>query len=166
MLTRHQQSILNNQLRLAIQSDNFEQVVTLVNTGAEVNAEYEDDFNDKPIHYACSNEGINSLKIVKFLLEHGADIDDKGAQYPPIHIASNLSNLKLVKLLINKGADINIIGLGNVNALHLAAEVGAKAVCNYLIEQGIDSSLENDEGYTGAQMMRINNNSNRTGRNI
>ena len=106
--------------------------------------------NDKNKYYineifvlACIN---GNLKIVKYLLANGADIEtnnNSGLQW-----ASHKGHFKLVKYLVDNGADIND-GLGR--ALRWAKESGHFKIVKYLIDNGgieFDYNSDDEDDYS------------------
>ena len=65
----------------------------------------ENEYGFTPLILACSN---GNLKVVKLLIEAGADIEqdrwNTGEELKPIHFTNSL---KILEYLLNQGADIN-----------------------------------------------------------
>ena len=89
------------------------------------------------------------LELVNFLLEHGADIDNRVSGngqfggFRPIHLAIIAGNMELVNFLLEHGADIDnrVPGdgqFGGVSPLHLAVMTGNIELVNFLLEHGAD----------------------------
>ena len=57
-----------------------------------------------PLHYACGY--AKSLPIVELLIQHGADVNIRGA-WGGTPLSWALSNFELIVLLLDKGADVN-----------------------------------------------------------
>ncbi|XP_016072127.1 PREDICTED: tonsoku-like protein [Miniopterus natalensis] len=62
-----------------------------------------------PLHEACN---YGHLDIVRFLLDHGAVVDDPGGQgcegITPLHDALNCGHFEVAELLIERGASVNL----------------------------------------------------------
>lgn len=58
-----------------------------------------------PLHYNALN---GHLRVAKYLVDHGAEIDSKNSeQCTPLHISAEYNHLSLVDFLVHQGADIN-----------------------------------------------------------
>ncbi|KAL1767190.1 tonsoku isoform X1 [Sigmodon hispidus] len=62
-----------------------------------------------PLHEACN---YGHLEIVRFLLDHGASVDDPGGQgcdgITPLHDALNCGHFEVAELLIERGASVTL----------------------------------------------------------
>ena len=74
----------------------------LYNNGADINAK---DYNGwTSLHYNCDNSGY--FQVVKFLVEHGADVNAKGKfGTTPYDVAKNNGILKTMDYLEDHGAE-------------------------------------------------------------
>ena len=84
----------------AIENSDYDRVVTLVESGANINAKNDD--GESPLHFAAM---YGNVQITRFLLSTGADIrivDDEGNT--PLHWAAAAGQLHQVRLLIDHGA--------------------------------------------------------------
>ena len=89
----------------------------------------------------ASKEG--NLKIVKFLLEKGADINTAyEKKWTPLHIAAYFSNLEMVDFLLENGADFNAKCNFDYTPLELANERGHTIVVKYLKRKTTNKSHE------------------------
>ena len=97
-----------------------------------------------PLHRSCE-EG--KLKIVKLLLEKGADFDRlDNDNESPLFVACG-KNLSIVKLLIEKGAKTNTRDKYNMTPLYKAAENGRIKIVKYLVSLGVDLNDSYDDIY-------------------
>ena len=71
------------------------------------------------------------LKVVSFLLGHGADIN---GGIPPIYLAVGAGNRAMVDLLITRGADVNRDGEYGRTALYRAVLEGYQSITELLLE--------------------------------
>lgn len=91
----------------------------------------------------------NQIKIVKTLLDHGANpsLQDNKAGWFPLMWAAYNGNLDIAKLLIEHGADVNMQNkYGETSMIHAAFE-GRDDMIELLLEHGADYSVKNDRGF-------------------
>jgi len=87
----------------------------------------------------CAAAGFGQVKVVKVLLEAGADKDRSYSRgFTPIHCAARAGKMKVVKLLIEAGADVDPRNMDNATPLHEAAHAGHEKVVQVLCEAGAD----------------------------
>ena len=89
-----------------------------------------DEAQNQPIHLACQ-EG--HLKVVKFLLARGADLeagDREGTT--PVQVAALFGHPKIVKYLLSKGAQVNAADQNGMTALLFAAYHGHTEIVELL----------------------------------
>ena len=90
------------------------------------------------------------LDIVKYLVEHGADIHDD--DYRAVCRASEYGHLNVVKYLVEHGADIH----ADYDAsLQWASQNGHLDIVKYLVEQGADIHADNDYAIWSAKTPEI-----------
>jgi ankyrin repeat protein len=77
-------------------------VALLLTHGAHVDRRHGD--GSTPLVIACQN---NHKKIVRMLIENGADFQTLVQGETPLIVASRYGHLDIVKLPLEKGADIN-----------------------------------------------------------
>lgn len=99
------------------------------------------------MHYILCHD----FDMVKYLVEHGADVNMKG-EYGDTAIFSAISNknLDILKYLVENGADVNIQKQnGNTpTPLFYAVMFGNIQIIKYLLEHGADVNIKNEEGKT------------------
>uniref|UniRef100_A0A6P7GVC2 Ankyrin repeat domain-containing protein 7-like n=1 Tax=Diabrotica virgifera virgifera TaxID=50390 RepID=A0A6P7GVC2_DIAVI len=91
-----------------------------------------------------------NAKIVKILLEKGADINAKDIlKLTPLHLACRDGYLEIVHLLLKKGAVCNLQERSRNNSpLHLASETGCLETVKYFIGLGADVNFGTNQEYT------------------
>lgn len=73
--------------------------------------------------------------------------------YPPVMAAALAGNMDVVKFLQRNGVDLNSRAVGNgCSPLHFAAVTGQAKIINYLLEQGLDPDVRNNDGDTPLQL--------------
>lgn len=95
------------------------------------------------LHYACEKDYI---KIVKYLVEHGADVNKENPQTgitplfmtrgTPLMVACKSGNETIVKYLVEHGVDVNKENRYGRTPLLVACFYGNESIVKYLIEKG------------------------------
>lgn len=106
---------VDEQLHMAAQEGDIEEVRHLLHLGADVNAF--DEIGRTALHYAAAGE---HLRVVELLLDNGAQVNARHeptlSDTPLAKVAATCS-LELARLLVNAGADPTIRGWMQLNAL-------------------------------------------------
>jgi hypothetical protein len=148
-VSSHGQS--NERLWQAAFSGDLEGVKSAVGQGAAVDFKGQSGFT--PLNAAARN---GHLEIVKYLVEHGADIDksDNSRDKTPLLAASFKGHFDIVKYLVEKGAKVNVQSINGFTPLHDAAYVGNFEVVKYLVEHGADVRIRNKHNQTAIETAR------------
>jgi len=102
---------------------------------------------DTAIMKACRD--CNAVNVVAFLLENGANINDRDTiDQTPLIIAAFNGWKDIVKMLLDAGADIGHRNDQGENALISAAQEGNIDVVKVLLEAGADVNQSNADGET------------------
>ena len=129
-------------LHIASQNADFDVAKILIDqSGCEINAT---DSNGKTaLHYASQ---ANSLKIVEYLIEHGATInstDNEGNT--PLIYACDPNNVQIIKYLCEKGADVTISNKKQNTALHVLCEFSLFTMAKLLLDLGANPNAQNSD---------------------
>jgi ankyrin repeat protein len=131
----------------------YEIVELLANNRANINAHTHARWGKTALHLAAQK---SEVKIVEFLLKHGADVnarDDDG--FTPI--IDGIRSVEVIKLLLAYGADINAHGRGGANtAFSQVLEnpgVAGPGVLQLLLDKGVDVTVSG-EGCLQSLMFR------------
>ena len=98
--------------------------------------------------------------IVKFLLDHGADVQQAATnaqRVNALHAASANRHLDICRMLIEKGIDVNAKQEGGFTPLQEAAHNGQLELVDLLLEHGADARTKNDQGQTALDVARASN---------
>ena len=117
---------------------------TLIDLGADVNAQRTDD-KVIPLYLASC---WNHYMAVRLLMENGADANmpcDDGRS--PLHIAASKGFFNVVRLLLDYGADVNIPDTDGCTPFHYAASMGCN-LTELLIEKVNNVNLRTKKGRT------------------
>ena len=120
-------------------------VKTLIDLGADVNAQRTDDKN-APLNLAAD---WNNYMATRILSEHGADINQRnkyGAS--PLNHAVKNNQENVAKLLLANNADVSIQDSEGDSLLHLSVSRGLFKATQLLIEVGCNVNLRNKRGRT------------------
>ncbi|MBC6419191.1 MAG: ankyrin repeat domain-containing protein [Prochloron sp. SP5CPC1] len=119
-------AILRFEILDAIEENNVDRVLELINQGAELN----NPIDTTPLIWAarCGN-----VEMIKLLVEQGADVnlqlDDDGDFDTALMLAKDLET---TKTLVELGADVNIKNMYQETAYSMAKFVGYQDICDYL----------------------------------
>ena len=126
-------------------SSSGEYIETLIDLGANVNAQRTDD-KDTPLNLSSY---WNNFMTVFLLLDNGADANIAAANgYTPLHLAVMNGNQNLVKLFLEKNASVNTQTADGNSPLHLAVSNGFFDIAKLLVKKGSNVNLQNKEGRT------------------
>ena len=112
-----------NPLHAAAYSGNLEVVRILIEYDhADINAR--DVYGETPLHWASIGHNFRDGSVLRFLLEHGADVNaqNKPSGRTPLHKASSTGLLEVVRLLLEHGADVEVKKKDGKTALQVAVE--------------------------------------------
>ncbi len=109
--------------------------------------------NGTPLFQAAKN---GQLRVVAFLLDHGADVNARsgipigqdGATWTPLLAAANSGHKAMVELLLSRGADVNASAFPVGSALNTAARNNFQVVVEVLLahKANIDATdMENNQ---------------------
>lgn len=140
-------------LQLAVLKENLEMAKLLLDHGAEVNMQAQQEGEFPPLHCAVI---IQNPKMMKLLLANGADVDggDYYGDTPLHHEMVSGPRADIVKLLLEHGADTNVKERRNrfgLTPLHKAIMHGPNCnpeVVELLLEYGADINGKSNSGIT------------------
>lgn len=100
-----------------------------------------------PLMYGCAG---GHTEVVKFLLEHGANVEDHNENgHTPLMEAASAGHVELAKILLMHGAGINTHSNEfKESALTLACYKGHLDMVRFLLEAGADQEHKTDEMHT------------------
>ena len=126
-------------------SSSGEFIETLIDLGANVNAQRTDD-KEAPLTLSSY---WNNFMTVNLLLDHGADANIAAADAcTPLHLAVMNGNENLVKLFLEKNALVNTQNANGNSPLHTAVSNGFFHITKLLVKKGSNVNLQNKEGRT------------------
>ena len=115
----------------------------------------------------CETIYYENEELFHIVLPKVVDVNEKSDEHwwTPLHTAIEVSNLNFVKELINKNANVNAQIHNGFTPLHHAVDSEADGawqmqvepvpiISKYLLENGADANLANDEGRTAIDMAR------------
>jgi hypothetical protein len=131
----------------------FEIVKSIIETeGVDVNLPYKGIRLKESLflHRAAAVNQDKGLEIVRFLLDHGANIDILNKGETALHRAVQQRNIEIVKLLIDRGANVNMqtrqYDIDGWTSLHLALDYEYFKIAKVLLASGANSNIRNDKG--------------------
>lgn len=139
-------------LLLAIKTDNFEIITSLLENGSNPFPETsESKLQYLPINYACK---FGKYKTLEYLLRSSHPTSEMLSQQDvegllPLHVVARAGNFRLIKLLIQYGADVNRLdGLNKWPPIFYAALEGHVKTAHELIKQGAKLDIVDGDGYS------------------
>ena len=124
-----------------------EKMRILIDAGADVNFNSEDDYSPTPI-FAYLHDHPNENDVLKLLIEEGADIEIRNSKGDtPLLTAINRHAPQAAMILVNSGANIHIKNNENDTPLLLEARRSrGTELLKILIERGADKNAIGSEG--------------------
>jgi uncharacterized protein len=121
-------------LGLACFFGHLETAQYLINAGARVNTPSQNKMKVTPLHSATAG---GHIKLVKFLLEHGADPNARQVgSFTPLHAAAENGNVEAIRALLFYGADADAKSCEGKSPLDYALE-SKKPEAVELLREGI-----------------------------
>lgn len=147
-------SSINSKLLKQSEKGNIEQILQLLDMGADVNAKDKEGWS--PLLNAL---GMNHFQAAEILIAAGADVNYKLPTSPfdktPLMKAASVGSLSMVEILLSKGAAVNAKREDGTTALIFAASGGHLAVVQKLLTAGADIHARNTEqGALGASLLQ------------
>lgn len=135
-------------LKTASAKGDLELVKEFIKRGADVN--FMGEGNIDALHSAVMSTNENSLKIMKELLDAGAEVDvEYGWEEPfPIlfetigYVGESKCYLEKFKMLAEYGADINYVDSYGYPLIDYAVKSGCLDIVKYLVSKGIDPAMK------------------------
>lgn len=135
------------QLIDAIEANQFKMVDNFLKTGINIDAPQKYTKENTPLTAAIE---LNNLEMVKFLVEHGANVNTN--KISPLLTATYIGNrtLDIVKFLVEHGADVNVRNKDGDTPLYNAfCNSDGIEMVKFLVEHGADvNAVDNLNGET------------------
>lgn len=107
--------------------------------------DYSDEYGNL-LHYACASK---SLKMVKYLVENGFDINQTNSfENTPFLIACTDSSTAVLRYLVEKETDIFAKNINGRGALHFCVKSANVENLTYLLSLGLDIEARDNDGFT------------------
>jgi len=141
--TQHKNSRKESVFLATIFGQNFEIVKCIIDDINEI--DMRDGNDDTPLMVAAS---LGNLKIVKLLVDHGADLNavSKASDYTPLLDALQKGHEEVAKYLIAKGANVITMGKDRNTPLMYAVDQNMPELALLLIEKGCDIKTKSKDG--------------------
>ena len=132
-------------------SSSGEFIETLIDLGANVNAQRTDD-KDTPL---TLSSGWNKFMAVYLLLDHGADANIASADgNSPLHTAVSKGFFDITKRLVEKGSNVNLQNKEGRTPLFLGVKNKHEQLIKLLIENEADVNIGYKKNYTETILVR------------
>jgi len=114
-----------------------------------------DEENRTALHLACK---AGSTRIVKLLLDRGANIDELGGKLnqTPLHIAVENGHLDIAELLLNAGANIDAKNKLGFTPLYNAVRTKELGMIKLLLDRGADIEIKDLSGKSALDLVEKN----------
>lgn len=128
-----------------VQNKDLANVRHLFNLGAAIDVNIPDKSMGYPLHIAISN---SDYEMVKFLLEHGADVEIESNGVSPLCKAINNNNGEILNLLLDFGANL-YSRIDSRTPLHYAVAINRYGIVRILLERSdIGINMKDNFGCT------------------
>jgi Ankyrin repeats (3 copies)/Ankyrin repeats (many copies) len=132
-------------LHCAVKSDSFEALKTLLELGANINAQNADGENALIL---ALKDSRNSEEVAQILIDAGADLTLANNKHETaLHHAAAYGFVQITKALLDKGADINELSDSGSSPLYCAIEEGNTDTVELLIKRGADVEAKGSSGW-------------------
>ncbi len=147
-------------LYLACKNGSLDIVKELLRLGCDPNERGHQDGDVDMSRHCAANAGNG--KIVKTLLEHGADTESRNMQgYAPLHLAAINDHVKVAKYLLEKNTDVNVKDIYGWTSLMLAAKNSKFKIAELLVKSKCTVDIQ-DSNRLSALMITVNLNDYKT----
>lgn len=118
-----------------------------------------DNWGQTPLYLAVEN---NLIKIVKLLIDKGADININAKEYglTPLHRAAERNHAEIIKILLDNGANIDVKDKNGITPLYYAVDRSNEKSVRMLLDYGANILIKNKNGLTPLQCAQIHSNTN------
>ncbi|ORX76248.1 ankyrin, partial [Anaeromyces robustus] len=116
-----------------------------------------DNFNNTPLHYACT---YNMIDVANILLQNPKiDVDIKCCQsrITPFLCAAYNKNIEMMELLLEYGANINACDINGSSALFNLCKDENKNIFQFLLNHNINVKIQDKSGMTILHSIAIAN---------
>jgi len=137
-----------NLLQWYVQQSDIAMVAELLNKGAKINDEMDDQMGYSPLHLAISNRDLKMLDLLLQVPSIQPNTPDKSGT-SPLHLAICTGNQEAIDRLLAKGADVNAVDNFGRTPLHmLVTYKGNQETIDKLLKKGADVSAVDNFGRT------------------
>jgi len=137
-------------LHLAAKAGDIEKLAELLDEGYPINT-LADGINISPLAMAAS---IGQTAIVRWMIEHGADLQYKGPEgITPLRFAIQAGQVEMIRVLAELGADLNEYDPQIGSLLHVAIVHVSPEVVQTLLDLGVNRDRVNEDGAKPLQLV-------------
>lgn len=148
------QTEINRDFLQAFSNNNFNEMSTLLNQGADINTTSE--YGKTALMSAVTDKHV---ECADFLIKNGANIDYQtintfiGSQYTPLMYAIESGSKECVELLLKSGANIHLTNKFKRTALHIVCEhtnveENSLIIAQLLVQYGAKINVQDDRSNT------------------
>ncbi len=135
-----------------VKKEETRELEKLLQRNKNINVNLENDRGDTPIIMAAY---LANIKIIKLLLENGADVDKMGHNnMTALSWACTKDNIEILRILLSKTKDINHQDKYGFTPLMWAASNGFDNMVKLLLEYNAKIDIKNKENLTAAELAR------------
>lgn len=141
------------ELHVAIEQGNLEQVRILNSNGVSANAEFQAGW--RPLMFSVAQ---GEVQVARYLLEKGAMPDAANLHgRTALHFAAKYGNRELCRLLVEFGASLDLQEVTHGGTPLMGAAMNGHNSCvTFLMEKGARADIKTHEGQTAESLARLN----------